>query len=42
MGGRNRVSEVLNRQRNLTVDMIRKLSDELDIPASVLVGTGKK
>jgi HTH-type transcriptional regulator/antitoxin HigA len=37
LGGRNRVSEVLNRRRRLTLSMIRGLSKSLDIPADVLV-----
>jgi len=37
-GGKNRVSEVLNRKRKLTLDMIRNLSMKLSIPVSVLVG----
>lgn len=37
LGGRGRVSEVLNRRRPLTLAMIRRLSRELGIPASVLV-----
>jgi len=37
IGGKSRVSEVLNRKRKLTVDMIRELERVLDISASVLV-----
>ena len=37
LGGKNRVSEVLNRRRTLTLSMIRGLSKGLDIPADVLV-----
>jgi HTH-type transcriptional regulator / antitoxin HigA len=37
IGGRGRVSEVLNRQRPLTLPMIRALSRLLAIPADVLV-----
>ena len=37
LGGKNRVSEVLNRRRRLTLSMIRSLSKRLDIPADVLV-----
>lgn len=36
-GTRARVSEVLNRKRPLTLNMIRKLQDGLGIPAEVLV-----
>lgn len=31
------VSEVLNRQRRLSLDMIRKLHNELGIPADILI-----
>ena len=37
IGGKSRVSEVLNRKKKLTVDMIRKLEKTLQISASVLV-----
>ncbi len=37
IGGKSRVSEVLNRKRKLTVDMIRKLSIKLKLPAALLV-----
>lgn len=37
LGGRNRVSEVLAGKRALTVPMIRRLHNELGIPAEVLV-----
>ena len=36
---RNRVSEILNRKRRLSLDMIRRLSVALDIPAEVLIET---
>ena len=36
---RNRVSEILNRKRSLSLDMIRRLSVALDIPAEVLLET---
>lgn len=36
-GSRARVAEVLNRVRPLTLEMIRRLSEGLDIPADVLV-----
>lgn len=36
-GSRPRASEVLNRKRALTVDMIHKLSSEWHIPADALV-----
>ncbi|WP_163517675.1 type II toxin-antitoxin system HigA family antitoxin [Gelidibacter japonicus] len=35
--GKSRVSEVLNRKKRLTVDMIRELERKLHIPASVLI-----
>jgi HTH-type transcriptional regulator / antitoxin HigA len=37
IGSRARVSEVLNRRRPLTLEMIRKLHLELHIPAEVLI-----
>ena len=37
IGGKSRVSEVLNRKKRLTVDMVRKLERLLQISASVLV-----
>jgi len=37
IGGKSRVSEILNRKKRLTVDMIRKLEEMLDISASILV-----
>jgi HTH-type transcriptional regulator / antitoxin HigA len=37
IGSRARVSEVLNRNRPLTMEMIRKLHNELGIPAEVLI-----
>ncbi|OGV72130.1 MAG: DNA-binding protein [Lentisphaerae bacterium RIFOXYB12_FULL_65_16] len=36
-GGRNRISEVLNRKRRLTVSMMRRLHKGLGIPADVLL-----
>jgi HTH-type transcriptional regulator/antitoxin HigA len=38
LGGRNRVSEVLNRKRNLSMRQVRKLHDGLNIPLENLVG----
>jgi len=38
LGGRNRVSEVLNRKRNLSMRQVRKLHDGLKIPLENLVG----
>ena len=37
IGGKSRVSEVLNRKKRLTVEMIRTLEKHLQISASVLV-----
>ncbi len=37
IGFKSRVSEILNRKRKLTLDMIRKLSEYLSIPTNVLV-----
>ena len=37
IGSRARVAEVMNRRRALTLEMIRRLSDGLGLPADVLV-----
>ena len=37
IGSRARVAEVLNRRRALTLEMIRRLSEGLGLPADVLV-----
>jgi len=37
IGSRGRVSEVLNRRRPLTIEMIRRLHAALGIPAEVLI-----
>lgn len=37
IGGKSRVSEVLNKKKRLTVDMIRELEKVLQISASILV-----
>jgi len=37
IGSRARVAEVLNRVRPLTLEMIRNLSDGLELPAAVLI-----
>ena len=37
IGGKSRVSEILNKKKRLTVDMIRELERILNISASVLV-----
>ncbi|MHB0978805.1 MAG: helix-turn-helix domain-containing protein [Thermoleophilia bacterium] len=42
LGGRSRVSEVLNGKRALTVKMIRALNEHLGIPLPSLVGGGEQ
>ena len=37
LGSRSRASEILNRRRALTVEMIHKLSSEWKIPAELLI-----
>lgn len=37
LGSRARVSEILSRKRTLTLEMIRKLNQELRIPAEILI-----
>jgi HTH-type transcriptional regulator/antitoxin HigA len=37
LGSRSRASEILSRRRALTVEMIRKISKEWNIPADLLV-----
>jgi HTH-type transcriptional regulator/antitoxin HigA len=37
IGGKSRASEILNRKRKLTVDMIRKLTTRLNLSASLLI-----
>lgn len=37
IGSKSRVSEVLNKKKRLTVDMIRKLEKKLHLSASILV-----
>ena len=39
LGSKGRVSEVLNRKRNLSIKQIRRLHDELRIPYDNLMGT---
>lgn len=36
-GGKNRVSEILNRKRKLTIDMIRKLTIKLNLSPGLLI-----
>jgi HTH-type transcriptional regulator/antitoxin HigA len=38
IGGKSRVSEILNRKRKLTVEMIRKLTVRLNLSAGLLIG----
>jgi HTH-type transcriptional regulator/antitoxin HigA len=38
LGSRSRVSEVLNRKRTLSLEMVRKLHKQLNIPLESLVG----
>ncbi len=37
IGGKSRVSEILNRKRRLTVDTIRKLASRLNLSAGLLI-----
>jgi HTH-type transcriptional regulator / antitoxin HigA len=37
IGGKSRVSEILNRKRRLTVEMIRKLAVRLNLSANLLI-----
>jgi HTH-type transcriptional regulator/antitoxin HigA len=37
IGGKSQVSEILNRKRRLTVDMIRKLATRLNLSANLLI-----
>lgn len=37
LGGQNRVSEILNRKRNLTAEMMRKLHKKFNVPAESLL-----
>lgn len=38
IGGKSRVSEILNRRRKLTVEMIRKLTLRLNLSPALLIG----
>lgn len=42
IGSRTRVSEILNRKRGLSIEMIRRLHTGLGIPADVLIGAGRE
>jgi HTH-type transcriptional regulator / antitoxin HigA len=37
IGARARVAEILNRRRSLSIDMIRRLNEQLGIPAEILI-----
>lgn len=37
IGGKSRVSEVLNRKRKLTIDMVRNLTERLSLSAGLLI-----
>ena len=37
LGFKSRVSEILNRKRKLTIDMIRNLNQKLNIPSEILI-----
>lgn len=41
-GSRNRTSEVLNRKRGLSIEMIRQLHDRLGISAEVLIRPSRR
>ncbi len=41
IGGKSRVSEVLNRKRKLTVNMIRNITQRLNISSNVLINDYK-
>jgi HTH-type transcriptional regulator/antitoxin HigA len=38
IGGKSRVSEILNRKHKLTVDMVRKLAARLNLSPGLLIG----
>jgi len=38
LGGRNRVSEILNQKRDLSLNMIRVLYKKMGVPAESLIG----
>lgn len=38
IGGKSRVSEILNKKRKLTIDMIRKLTKRLNLSPELLLG----
>ena len=42
LGAQSRVSEVINRKRNLTLKMVKSLYNEMKIPAEILLSDTKK
>jgi HTH-type transcriptional regulator/antitoxin HigA len=42
IGSHTRVAEVLNRRRNLSIAMIRRLHDTLWIPAKILIRPSRR
>lgn len=42
IGTRTRIAEVMNRKRSLSITMIRRLHDQLGIPAEVLIRPSRK
>lgn len=42
IGSRARVAEVLNRKRGLSIEMIRRLHEKLEIPADILIKPARK
>jgi len=42
LGTRARVAKILNRKRELSIGMIRRLHDQLGISAEVLIRPGRK
>lgn len=42
LGSRARVAEILNRKRNLSIEMIRRLHDRLGISAEVLIAPPRR
>ena len=41
IGGKSRVSEILNRKKKLTVDMIRTLASRLNLSVQILINDYK-
>lgn len=42
IGPRSRIAEVLNRKRPLSINMIRRLHDQLGVPAEILIRPTRK